>query len=340
MAGTYKAVKCGFLIKSGESLEKMCHVDTIVFDKTGTLTKGKPVVTDVITLNGTTDELLAIANAIESGSEHPLSKSICEYAKKNNVQLVKVTNFENLPGMGVKATYNDKTYYCANHKLLKHSVDQNIVTKLQNEGKTITYIFDDEKVYGIIAIRDEIKEEVKDVIAYLDSKKITPVMLTGDNHNAAIAVAKDCGIKEVIADVMPDQKANKINELQQANRVVAMVGDGINDSVALVSADVGISIGSGTDIAIESSDIVLMKDNLKSLIVAINLSRKVVNNIKMNLFWAFFYNILFIPIAGGILYYPFNIVLNPMLCALAMSLSSICVVLNALRIQRFKVDKE
>lgn len=340
MAGTYKAVKCGFLIKSGESLEKMCHVDTIVFDKTGTLTKGKPVVTDVITLNGTTDELLAIANAIESGSEHPLSKSICEYAKKNNVQLVKVTNFENLPGMGVKATYNDKTYYCANHKLLKHSVDQNIVTKLQNEGKTITYIFDDEKVYGIIAIRDEIKGEVKDVIAYLDSKKITPVMLTGDNHNAAIAVAKDCGIKEVIADVMPDQKANKINELQQANRVVAMVGDGINDSVALVSADVGISIGSGTDIAIESSDIVLMKDNLKSLIVAINLSRKVVNNIKMNLFWAFFYNILFIPIAGGILYYPFNIVLNPMLCALSMSLSSICVVLNALRIQRFKVDKE
>ena len=155
MAGTYKAVKCGFLIKSGESLEKMCHVDTIVFDKTGTLTKGKPVVTDVITLN----ELLAIANAIESGSEHPLSKSICEYAKKNNVQLVKVTNFENLPGMGVKATYNDKTYYCANHKLLKHSVDQNIVTKLQNEGKTITYIFDDEKVYGIIAIRDEIKEQ-------------------------------------------------------------------------------------------------------------------------------------------------------------------------------------
>ena len=165
-------------------------------------------------------------------------------------------------------------------------------------------------------------------------------MLTRDNHNAAIAVAKDCGIKEVIADVMPDQKANKINELKQANRVVAMVGDGINDSVALVSADVGISIGSGTDIAIESSDIVLMKDNLKSLIVAINLSRKVVNNIKMNLFWAFFYNILFIPIAGGILYYPFNIVLNPMLCALAMSLSSICVVLNALRIQRFRVDKE
>ncbi|MEI3527934.1 MAG: HAD-IC family P-type ATPase [Bacilli bacterium] len=283
----------------------------------------------------------SLLHAIESGSEHPLSKSICEYAiQKNNVQLVKVTNFENLPGMGVKATYNDKTYYCANHKLLKHSVDQNIVTKLQNEGKTITYIFDDEKVYGIIAIRDEIKEEVKDVIAYLDFKKITPVMLTGDNHNAAIAVAKDCGIKEVIADVMPDQKANKINELQQANRVVAMVGDGINDSVALVSADVGISIGSGTDIAIESSDIVLMKDNLKSLIIAINLSRKVVNNIKMNLFWAFFYNILFIPIAGGILYYPFNIILNPMLCALAMSLSSICVVLNALRIQNFKKEKK
>lgn len=336
MVGTYKGVDYGILIKSGVALEALHSIDTIVFDKTGTITNGTPSVTDIIGLKITEEELLKIAYSLEKNSEHPLSISINNLAKEKNIKPFDVTNFENVIARGVKGKINNVMYYCGSKNFVKSSVDENLFNKLSNEGKNVIYIFTDEKVLGIIALKDEIKETSKKAIKELYDMNITPIILTGDNQKVASIIAKDCLVNTVEAGMLPENKATYIENLKIENKKVAMVGDGINDSVALAVANVGISMGSGTDIAIDSSDVVLMKNDLTDVITAIKLSKKVINNIKINLFWAFFYNILFIPLAAGALYPMFKITLNPMICALAMSLSSICVVLNALRINNFK----
>ncbi len=335
MVGTYKAVSYGILIKSSESLETLYKVNTIILDKTGTITFGKPHVTDLIAYHISDEELLKIAYSLEKKSEHPLSYSIVNLAEEQKLKPYEVSEFENILGQGIKGKVNGQMIYCGNMHLLKHSYDQEKYQALTKEGKTVIFVFTENEVLGMIALKDEVKPSSIEAIKSFKKLQIEPVMLTGDNQEAALKIAKECQIDKVIAGVMPDQKANTIKELKNKKQVVAMVGDGINDSVALTLADVGIAMGGGTDIAIESAEVVLMNDDLTSVATAISLSKKVINNIKMNLFWAFFYNILFIPIAAGVLY-PLGISLSPMLCALAMSLSSVCVVLNALRINTFK----
>lgn len=337
MVGTYKAVSYGILIKSSESLETLHKVDTIILDKTGTITYGKPVVTDLISYQITKDELLKIAYSLEKNSEHPLAYSINSLAKKENIIPYEVTNFTNLLGQGVTGIINQKTYYCGTN-IKNLSLEKTNYDNLTKEGKKVIIVSTDENVLGLIALKDEVKPTSIKAIKQFKDLNIKVVMLTGDNHDVASLIANECGIDEVVSDVMPEGKASVVQNYKDKAHTIAMVGDGINDSVALTMADVGIAMGSGTDIAIESAEIVLMKDNLEEVATAIKLSKKVLNNIKMNLFWAFFYNCLFIPIAAGVLYPFFKITLNPMLCALAMSLSSICVVLNALRINTFKKE--
>lgn len=335
MIGTYKAVDYGILIKSGEALELLNKVDTIVFDKTGTLTKGLLEVTDIISKTKQTN-LLQIAYSLEKNSEHPIAYSINTYATKQNIPFLEVNNFENIVGYGVKGIINNQKVYCGKMKISSDNPYYDSYIKLQEEGKTIVFIAIDEKIEGIIALKDQIKASAKEVIQKLKEMNITPIMLTGDNQTLANIVSKEIKIDQTISNVLPDEKAHVIEKIKNEGKTVAMVGDGINDSVALTYASIGIAMGSGTDVAIESAQVVLMNDDLNNLLTMIQLSHKVINNIKLNLFWAFAYNILFIPVASGVLYPMFNIVLNPMICAIAMSMSSICVVLNALRITKFK----
>lgn len=336
MLGTYKAVDFGILFKSGVALETLHKVDTIVFDKTGTLTYGMPKITDIYPYNITEEELVKVAYSVEKNSEHPVAFSINTYAEENNIEPYETTNFENIIGYGVKATINNDIIQCVKKEMVNIEYDNNIYTKFTNEGKSVIFVIKNNELLGMIALKDVVKPTSINAIKNLKQMKKTPIMLTGDNELLASIVAKECGIDTYISGVLPDQKANEIEKLKKEGKVVAMVGDGINDSVALTTSSVGIAIGSGTDVAIESAQAVLMNDDLNNIITMLKLSDKVINNIKMNLFWAFFYNILFIPIAAGALYPLFNIVLNPMICALSMSLSSICVVLNTLRITRFK----
>ena len=336
MLGTYKAVDFGILFKSGVALETLHKVDTIVFDKTGTLTYGMPKITDIYPYNITEEELVKVAYSVEKNSEHPVAFSINTYAEENNIEPYETTNFENIIGYGVKATINNDIIQCVKKEMVNIEYDNNIYTKFTNEGKSVIFVIKNNELLGMIALKDVVKPTSINAIKNLKQMKKTPIMLTGDNELLASIVAKECGIDIYISGVLPDQKANEIEKLKKEGKVVAMVGDGINDSVALTTSSVGIAIGSGTDVAIESAQAVLMNDDLNNIITMLKLSDKVINNIKMNLFWAFFYNILFIPIAAGALYPLFNIVLNPMICALSMSLSSICVVLNTLRITRFK----
>ena len=336
MLGTYKAVDFGILFKSGVALETLHKVDTIVFDKTGTLTYGMPKITDIYPYNITEEELVKVAYSVEKNSEHPVAFSINTYAEENNIEPYETTNFENIIGYGVKATINNDIIQCVKKEMVNIKYDNNIYTKFTNEGKSVIFVIKNNELLGMIALKDVVKPTSINAIKNLKQMKKTPIMLTGDNELLASIVAKECGIDIYISGVLPDQKANEIEKLKKEGKVVAMVGDGINDSVALTTSSVGIAIGSGTDVAIESAQAVLMNDDLNNIITMLKLSDKVINNIKMNLFWAFFYNILFIPIAAGALYPLFNIVLNPMICALSMSLSSICVVLNTLRITRFK----
>lgn len=336
MIGTYKAVDFGILFKSGVAIETLNKVDTIVFDKTGTLTYGMPKVTDIIPLNITKEELIKITYSVEKNSEHPIAYSINDYAKENNINSYETTNFENIIGYGVKANINSDTIYCVKKEMVNIDFDNNIYEKLSNEGKTVIFVIKNNSLLGIVALKDIVKPSSINAIKNLKELNKKTIMLTGDNEIVASIIAKECGIDEYIAGVLPDEKANEIEKLTNNKNIVAMVGDGINDSVALTKANVGIAIGSGTDVAIESAQVVLMNDDLNNIVTTLKLSNKVINNIKTNLFWAFFYNILFIPIAAGILYIPFGIVLNPMICALAMSLSSICVVLNTLRITKIK----
>ena len=345
MVGTGVGAKHGILIKSAESLETLHLVDTVVLDKTGTITYGKPVVTDVISFTNNND-LLKIAGSLEKNSEHPLSTAILNKIEEEKIEILDVSDFKVIPGKGIYGKILKKEYICGNLKFLnENNINVNneitlVVDNLQNDAKTILYVADKSSIIGIIAVKDIVKPSSYLMIKNLNKMGIDSVMITGDNKYVANSIAKEVGIKKVVSDVLPDDKEKEVRKLQADGKKVAFVGDGINDSPALARADVGIAIGSGTDIAIESADIVLMKNDLMEVITSIKLSKKVISNIKMNLFWAFFYNSVGIFIASGILYPKFGITLSPMIGALAMSLSSVCVVTNALRINKFKVKYE
>lgn len=340
MVGTGKAAQLGVFIKSGEALEETCHIDTIVFDKTGTLTKGKPVVTDILS-SMREEELLSLAASIEAGSKHPLSKAILQKAEGYQLVIDPAKEIQTLNGYGMQGMRYEKLVLIGNRKLMEKeqiAVDTYLEQEknLLMQGKTVIWIAYDTTVVGLIAIADEIKEESKQVVEALKQQGIDVIMMTGDNEITAQAIAKKAGITHVIAQVLPDGKANEIAKLQEAGKQVAMVGDGINDAVALTKSNVGIAIGSGSDVALESADIVLVKDNLEDVLQAIRLSKAVIRNIKQNLFWAFFYNSLGIPIAAGLLYVFGGPLLSPVFAGAAMAFSSVSVVSNALRLRKFK----
>ena len=346
MVGTGKGAENGILIKSGDALETAHQIDTVVLDKTGTITQGKPVVTDIICAagkNADKTQLLQIAGSLEKGSEHPLAEAIVNYCVTNNISLEKVTDFNALFGKGIEGTVSGTHYYAGNEKMMKEkgislSTEQkNQIQALAKQGRTPLLFADEKQFLGIVAVADVVKPTSKEAVQKFRDYGIHVIMLTGDNEVTAQAIKEQVGIDEVIAGVLPTQKEEKISDLKQAGHKVAMIGDGVNDAPALASADVGIAIGAGTDVAIESADIVLMKNDLLDAVGAVKLSKAVIRNIKENLFWAFFYNSIGIPLAAGVLYPLFQIKLNPMFGAAAMSLSSVCVVSNALRLRWVKL---
>jgi P-type Cu+ transporter len=335
MVGAGLGAQQGILIKNGESLELAHKVDTIVLDKTGTITEGIPTVTDIITSEIEEKELLKIIASVENKSEHPIASAIVEYSRSLNLELATPENFNSISGFGITAEVENNTIAVGNNKLMEQfsiKVDHLISTfdRLSKLGKTVIFCAINNKLVGLIAIEDPIKETSHQAILKMTSLGLDVYMLTGDNKQTSKAIAKRVGINYYFAEVLPNEKADKIKALQSEGKIVAMVGDGINDSPALVTADLGIAIGTGTDIAIESSDITLVKGNLNSVIASIELSRKTIRIIKQNLFWAFFYNIIGIPFAAlGLL--------NPMIAALAMSLSSVSVISNSLRLRKSKI---
>ena len=346
MVGTGKGAENGILIKSGDALETAHQIDTVVLDKTGTITQGKPVVTDIICAagkNADKTQLLQIAGSLEKGSEHPLAEAIVNYCLTNNISLEKVTDFNALFGKGIEGTVSGTHYYAGNEKMMEEkgislSTEQkNQIRELAKQGRTPLLFADEKQFLGIVAVADVVKPTSKEAVQKFRDYGIHVIMLTGDNEVTAQAIKEQVGIDEVIAGVLPTQKEQKISALKQAGHKVAMIGDGVNDAPALASADVGIAIGAGTDVAIESADIVLMKNDLLDAVGAVKLSKAVIRNIKENLFWAFFYNSIGIPLAAGVLYPLFQIKLNPMFGAAAMSLSSVCVVSNALRLRWVKL---
>ena len=346
MVGTGKGAENGILIKSGDALETAHQIDTVVLDKTGTITQGKPVVTDIICAagkNADKTQLLQIAGSLEKGSEHPLAEAIVNYCVTNNISLEKVTDFNALFGKGIEGTVSGTHYYAGNEKMMEEkgislSAEQkNQIRELAKQGRTPLLFADENQFLGIVAVADVVKPTSKEAVQKFRDYGIPVIMLTGDNEVTAQAIKEQVGIDEVIAGVLPTQKEEKISALKQAGHKVAMIGDGVNDAPALASADVGIAIGAGTDVAIESADIVLMKNDLLDAVGAVKLSKAVIRNIKENLFWAFFYNSIGIPLAAGVLYPLFQIKLNPMFGAAAMSLSSVCVVSNALRLRWVKL---
>ena len=346
MVGTGKGAENGILIKSGDALETAHQIDTVVLDKTGTITQGKPVVTDIICAagkNADKTQLLQIAGSLEKGSEHPLAEAIVNYCETNSIALEKVTDFNALFGKGIEGTVSGTHYYAGNEKMMEEkgislSTEQkNQIQALAKQGRTPLLFADEKQFLGIVAVADVVKPTSKEAVQKFRDYGIHVIMLTGDNEVTAQAIKEQVGIDEVIAGVLPTQKEEKISALKQAGHKVAMIGDGVNDAPALASADVGIAIGAGTDVAIESADIVLMKNDLLDAVGAVKLSKAVIRNIKENLFWAFFYNSIGIPLAAGVLYPLFQIKLNPMFGAAAMSLSSVCVVSNALRLRWVKL---
>lgn len=345
IVGVGKGAEYGILIKNAEALEKLSKVNTVVFDKTGTITKGKPEVTDIVVLQKeiTETEVLQFTGSIEKLSEHPLADAIVSKAKEENLTLLKVEDFFALEGVGVKGKIEGKNIYihkpAADRSATEHStVDYSIkIKELQEQGKTVVVVEVDSQVIGLIALSDTLKEEAKEAIAKLHKKGIKVVMLTGDNHLAGKYIAKQADIDDVISEVMPAEKAGKIKELQSEGKIVAMVGDGINDAPALVQADVGIAMATGTDIAIESAGITLLNGDLNKLSQAFDLSQSTMRTVKQNLFWAFIYNVIGIPVAAGLLYPIWGIVLNPVFAGLAMAGSSVSVVTNSLRLKTKKL---
>jgi Cu+-exporting ATPase len=342
MVGTGKGAEYGVLIKGGEALEIAHKIQTIVFDKTGTITEGRPEVTDIVTTDMIDEtELLQIAASAEKGSEHPLGEAIVRCAEEKNLEMIKVDNFQAIPGHGIEVVWNGKTVLLGNRKLMKdRDIDLTLLEeasdKLATEGKTPMYIAMDQKLAGIIAVADVVKESSAKAIQKLHDMGIEVAMITGDNKRTAEAIARQVGIDRVLAEVLPQDKANEVKKIQAEGRKVAMVGDGINDAPALAQADIGIAIGSGTDVAMESADIVLMRSDLMDVPTAIQLSKSTIRNIKQNLFWAFAYNTAGIPLAAGLFYAFGGPKLNPMFAAAAMSLSSVSVLTNALRLKGFK----
>lgn len=345
MIGTGKGAEYGVLIKSGEALESAHKVQTVIFDKTGTITEGKPKVTDIL-VEGviTQEELLTIAASAEKGSEHPLGEAIVKEAEDKNIKLKKLETFVAIPGHGIEVTIDGKKILLGNKKLMdKNNIKLIDLEEKSNilatEGKTPMFISIDNQIAGIIAVADTVKENSKKAIEILHKMGIEVAMITGDNKKTAQAIAAQVGIDRVFAEVLPKDKAAEVKRLQEEGKKVAMVGDGINDAPALAQSDVGIAIGSGTDVAIESADIVLMRSDLLDVPTAIKLSRETIKNIKQNLFWAFGYNILGIPVAMGILYLFGGPLLSPMIAGGAMSISSVSVISNALRLKGFKPNK-
>ncbi|ASW44234.1 heavy metal translocating P-type ATPase [Clostridium isatidis] len=342
MVGTGKGAEYGVLIKSGEALETAHKIQTIVFDKTGTITEGKPKVTDIIVSNGLHEnDLLQLAASAEKGSEHPLAEAIVKAAEEKGLEFRKVNFFKAIPGLGIEVNIDEKSIFIGNRKLMnenKISLEnlEEVSNRLAEEGKTPMYISIDNKIAGIIAVADTVKENSKRAIERLHAMGIEVAMITGDNKKTAEAIAKQVGIDRILAEVLPEDKANEVKKLQVEGEKVAMVGDGINDAPALAQADIGIAIGSGTDVAMESADIVLMRSDLMDVPTAVELSKSTIRNIKQNLFWAFGYNTIGIPVAMGLLHIFGGPLLNPMIAGAAMSLSSVSVVTNALRLKRFK----
>lgn len=339
MVGTGRGAENGILFKSAEALEMGGKIDTIVFDKTGTITEGNPRVTDIESLHYLDEkEMLRICASLEKYSEHPISKAILTRAEEEKLELYPVKDFENVPGRGITGKVNGELYKVGNKAFIAETIDtepvEDFLFQLLQQGKTALFISDDENVLGVIGVADVIKETSREAIETLKKMGLTTVMLTGDNERTASAVQGKIGFDKVIAEVLPQDKDKVIQELQSEGRIVGMVGDGINDAPALARADLGFAIGSGTDVAIESADVVLIKSDLMDVVKGLRLSKSTITNIKQNLFWAFFYNVIGIPIAAGVFYFMLGWKLNPMFAALAMSLSSVTVVMNALRLRK------
>ena len=341
MVGTGKGAESGILVKSGEALEIAHKVQTVVLDKTGTITEGKPKVTDIFPVNCTKEQLVQLAASVEAKSEHPLAAAICEYAKQNRITPKDTADFESVSGKGVFATLDGNRCLAGNTRFITENgislagVEKQI-DGLADDGKTPLIFAKDGSVIGVIAVADTIKDGSREAIEALADMGLDVIMLTGDNAKTAKGIGKDLKLSRIVAEVLPQDKEKVVSDLQKEGKTVAMVGDGINDAPALVRADVGIAIGNGTDVAIESADIILMRNDLGSVVTAIKLSKAVIRNIKQNLFWAFFYNCLGIPLAAGVFFHSFGLSLNPMFGAAAMSCSSLFVVTNALRLKYFQ----
>jgi len=332
--GTGKGAENGVLIKSGEALETARKVKAVVLDKTGTLTQGKPVVTDIEPIDLPEDELLRLAASAERGSEHPLGEAIVKAAEEREISLAEVDEFEAVPGQGVSGKVDGHLVLVGSRAFT--GSDQSDMSDLSDQGKSAVYISVDGRPAGVIAIADTLKPHSIATVRALHDLGLEVLMITGDNRRTAEAIAREVGIDRVIAEVLPHQKAEEVRKLQDEGKVVAMVGDGINDAPALAQADVGIAIGTGTDVAIEAADITLISDDLRAVGTSIALSRATVRTIRQNLFWAFFYNVILIPIAAGILYPITGVFLSPMWAAAAMALSSVSVVSNSLRLRSFR----
>jgi Cu+-exporting ATPase len=343
MVGTGKGAEHGILIKDAESLETAHKINTIIFDKTGTLTNGKPEVTEIVSVGShSNDELLKLAASIEKGSEHSLAEAIVKAAEAKSLTLSKVEKFQAIPGHGVEGVVDGQKISFGNRRLMdREGVDMKVVSSqvstMESEGKTVMMLATPGKLIGLIAVADTIKQSAKEGLAELQKLGIEVVMITGDNERTANAIAKQLGINRVLAEVLPDQKEAEVRKIQAEGKKVAMVGDGINDAPALAAADVGIAMGTGTDVAIEAADITLINKDLKSVAMAITLSKKTMRTIKMNLIWAFGYNIILIPVAMGALYPFFHILLNPIFASVAMATSSVSVVSNSLFLKRKKI---
>jgi Cu+-exporting ATPase len=344
MVGTGRGAENGILIKGGESLETIHRVNTILFDKTGTLTQGRPAVTDIVAEKGfDRTQVLEWAASAEKGSEHPLGEAIVRAAEENGLGLKPVDAFEAIPGQGIKAKINGDAILLGNLKLMEENgVELDGIEKdlerLAGEGKTPMLVARNHSAAGIIAVADTLKPYSKEAVEALQRMGLEAVLITGDNERTGKAVAAQMGINQVLAEVLPWEKSQQVKRLQEEGKVVAMVGDGINDAPALAQADVGIAIGTGTDVAMESSDITLITGDLRAVVTAIQLSKRTIHTIRQNLFWAFFYNVLGIPIAAGILYPFWGILLNPMIASAAMAMSSVSVVSNSLRLRRFRPE--